>query len=313
MSATPMTAEPDGKRQCQTLVDWFAPHEQVVVAFSGGVDSTVVLAASLASGTPTVAVTADSPSVARWQIELAKTVATELGAEHRVIETRETELPEYRLNDSTRCFHCKSTLYASIHAVSDLAASDATVVSGTNADDLGDFRPGIQAGRDAKVQTPLAELRIDKATVRAIAKQFGVSNADLPASPCLASRIAYGVEVTCERLARVETAENFLRQNGLGDLRVRVHENELARIEVPSSRIASLTREPLRSELVNVLREVGFNFVTLDLEGLSSGSMNRPLVSLDVPPVRPPASQPKTPESHTSAELSNLAERHDEG
>lgn len=308
-----MTTEPDWKCRCETLIDWFAPLERVVVAFSGGVDSTVVLAASLASGTSTLAATADSPSVARWQLDMAKNVAKELGVDHRIIKTQETELREYQLNDSSRCFHCKSTLYASIHAIADLAGPGVALVSGTNADDLGDFRPGIQAGRDASVLTPLAELGIDKATVRAIAKHFGVSNADLPASPCLASRIAYGVEVTPERLARVESAEQFLRQNGLGDLRVRLHENELARIEVPSSMIASLSQEPLRSELVRFLRVAGFNFVTLDLEGLSSGSLNRPLVSLEVAAVRQTASKPNVSETHSSTESTSLAERNDEG
>ena len=277
----------------ESLVDWFDGHERAVVAFSGGVDSSVVLAASLASGTPTLAVTADSPSVARWQLELARTVADELGAQHQVIQTDEVERPEYQVNDASRCFHCKSTLYSSIRAVLQFAEEGTTLVSGTNADDLGDYRPGIQAGRDADVRTPLAELGINKETVRAIARQFGLSNSDLPASPCLASRIAYGVEVTVERLARVESAEAFLRDKGLSNLRVRLHENELARIEVPADQLHRLLTEPVRRELVGAMRDAGFKYVTLDLEGFSSGSMNRPLVTLSPSVTKPSMPQPR--------------------
>ncbi|MEO1528462.1 MAG: ATP-dependent sacrificial sulfur transferase LarE [Planctomycetota bacterium] len=267
-------------RRAAELIRWFDSHRQNVIAFSGGVDSTVVLAASIASGARTVAVTAKSPSVARWQLDLANTVASELGAEHRVIETDEVNRSEYRVNDSSRCFHCKSTLYAGIRAALEFGGDDVTVLSGTNADDLGDYRPGIQAGRNADVKTPLADLGIDKPMVRAIAKHFGLSNADLPASPCLASRIAYGVEVTPERLAKIESAESFLRERRLEDLRVRLHQSELARIEVPLHQVAAITAEPLRSELVSAFRAAGFEYITLDLEGFSSGSMNRPLVSL---------------------------------
>ena len=197
----------------------------LVVAFSGGVDSSVVAAAAVrAKGTTAaIAVTARSPSVPEWQSRWAAKVAHEIGIEHRTIETQEFRRQDYQRNDLRRCFACKETLYASIR---DLlreigeAFSGATIVSGTNADDLGDYRPGIEAGNIAGVQTPLADLGLTKRRVRALAESFGLSNFDLPASPCLASRVAYGVEITPQRLARIEAAEAWLRAQGFSDLRV---------------------------------------------------------------------------------------------
>nr|WP_286178209.1 ATP-dependent sacrificial sulfur transferase LarE [Rhodopirellula sp. JC639] len=267
------------------MVEWFHGRGAIAVAFSGGVDSSVVLAAALASAADSVtAVTAVSPSVARWQIELAKSIAAHLAADHRLIETDEVSLPQYRVNDASRCFHCKSTLYQTLDRLCQSPELDAaTIVSGTNADDLGDYRPGIAAGDRAGVLKPLAELGIDKSGVRELARHFGLPNASLPASPCLASRIAYGVPVTPERLAQVEQAEDLLRGMGLANVRVRFHEGDLARIEVPADQISKLADAPLRTELTQRLTEIGFRYVTLDLQGFSSGSMNRQLVSLGGP------------------------------
>jgi uncharacterized protein len=267
------------------LVDWFDGFDSIAVAFSGGVDSSVVLAAAMRSSSRSVlAVTARSPSVAAWQLELAESIARQLGASHRVIETHEVELQAYRVNDAGRCFHCKTALYGTLQQLCEgLGTKGTTLVSGTNADDLGDYRPGIVAGDEAGVRKPLAELGITKAMVRDLAGEFGLSNAQLPASPCLASRIAYGVEVTPERLRRIEDAENFLRTLGLGNVRVRLHESELARIEVPIGDLAALTCESVRSDLASRLVELGFRYITLDLQGFSSGSMNRQLVSLAGP------------------------------
>ena len=267
------------------LIRWFDGRGEIAVAFSGGVDSSVVLAAALRSTAPAVtAVTAVSPSVATWQLELAQSVARHLGATHRLMETHEVELPEYQVNDGSRCFHCKSTLYQTLHQLCQSPTlREATIVSGTNADDLGDYRPGIAAGDQAGVLKPLAELKIDKAGVREIAHRFGLPNASLPASPCLASRIAYGVPVTVERLQRVEKAEDLLRDLGLANVRVRYHEGDLARIEVPADQIARLTEAPLRTQLSTQFSAIGFRYITLDLQGFSSGSMNRQLVSLGQP------------------------------
>jgi uncharacterized protein len=277
------------------LIDWFAGLDSVVVAFSGGVDSSVVLAAAKSSGAARVlAVTARSPSVPRWQLELARSIAEHVDVQHRILDTDETTRPEYVANQRDRCFHCKTTLYAAIAALCQQYGPDATVCSGTNRDDLGDYRPGIAAGTRAGVRTPLAELGLGKQDVRAIARQFSLPNAELPASPCLASRIAYGVEVTPERLRRVELAEQFLRSLDIGDLRVRLHEGELARIEVPPEQLHRLATPSLRQRLSEQLTELGFRYVTLDLQGLCSGSMNRQVVPLEAVPVGPtggPASE----------------------
>lgn len=278
----------------QKLIQWFDSHQRIAVAFSGGVDSSVVLAAALRSQASdasdclhVTALTASSPSVAPWQIELASSVAKQLGAEHRIVETDEMEKSEYVANDSTRCFHCKTTLYGTINQVmestaDELTCDSTTVVSGTNADDLGDYRPGIQAGRMAGISTPLADLGIGKASVRAVAREWGLENADLPASPCLSSRLAYGVQVTVERLSMIDQAEAFLREMGLDEMRVRLHDGELARIEVPADQILFLVDEDRRQQVCEKFQSLGFHFISIDLCGFSSGSMNRQLVSIGI-------------------------------
>jgi uncharacterized protein len=296
---SPGAAQSDAKppreslsREARAVVDWFDGHDSVAVAFSGGVDSSVVLAAALRSSARSViAVTARSPSVAKWQLELSVSIADQLGASHRIIDTDEVEQPAYSANDSRRCFHCKSTLYETLQRICESPICESPIcesplsdgilcVSGTNADDLGDYRPGIAAGDEAGVRKPLADLGFTKAIVRDIATEFGLPNADLPASPCLASRIAYGVSVTPERLERVERAEDYLRSLGLSQIRVRVHEGELARIEVPIDQLSRLLEGSVRTDLSAHLQGLGFQYVTIDLQGFSSGSMNRQLVSL---------------------------------
>lgn len=271
---------PTPQQDAQQLVSTLSSLGPVVVAFSGGVDSSVVAAAAhRAVPCLAVAVTAQSPSVPRWQIEWAQRIAAEIGIEHHLLATAEGDRQQYRRNDNRRCFFCKETLYESLDRFA-RRFSDATIVSGTNADDLGDHRPGIQAGSLAGVVTPLADLGISKARVRDLAKHFGLSNSDLPASPCLASRIAYGTEVTAERLRRIEQAEDWLRLQGLSELRVRLHQDELARIEVPKDQIELLVQMDSDGRMSRVFRDLGFQFVTIDLEGFRSGSMNRVLVSL---------------------------------
>lgn len=262
------------------LSAWLGGLDRVVIAFSGGVDSSVVAAAAVRSDlSSVVAVTADSPSVARWQIDLARQIAVEIGIEHHVVGTDEVDRADYRRNDGSRCFHCKETLYTALAEISQ-RHPDATIVSGTNADDLGDYRPGIEAGRIAGVRTPLAELGMGKSTVREVARHFGLSNHDLPASPCLASRIAYGTEVTPDRLARVERAEGWLRERGFVQLRVRLHAGELARIEVPRGQLPQLLELDDGGEMTRAMQRLGFQYVTVDLQGFESGSMNRVVVPL---------------------------------
>lgn len=263
----------------QPLADRLIAHLKemggLVVAFSGGVDSSVVAAAAHRTGGDVVAVTAQSPAVARWQLDWARRVAEQVGIAHQFVSTDESDRSSYRRNHSDRCFYCKQTLYEFLAPIAEQRG--ATIVSGTNADDLGDHRPGITAGTQARVQTPLADLGIGKSAVRQLAVHFGLENADLPASPCLASRIAYHVEVTPERLQRIETAEAWLRERGVSDCRVRLHADELARIEVPQQEFAKVLDWTQNQDLVGSFITMGFRYVTLELGGLSSGSQNRGL------------------------------------
>ncbi len=297
------SAEPDAVAPIELLADRLvgrmAELVPCVIAFSGGVDSALVAAAALraerllaaqghGSAAHSIAVTALSPAVPLAQRQVASRVAAELGIRHRTVATEELARSDYARNDTRRCFFCKQTLYRSLLAVAtaDLAEFTALgqvrIASGTNADDLGDYRPGIAAGEAAGVQTPLADLGIGKSAVRAIAALWGLSVAELPAAPCLASRIAYGVEVTAERLARIEAAEAWLAERGFSPLRVRLHAGELARIEVAAEEIPRLIQAPLLGELRKLFHELGFRAVTVDLEGFRSGSLNR-LVALRGP------------------------------
>ncbi|MEX0793204.1 MAG: ATP-dependent sacrificial sulfur transferase LarE [Pirellulaceae bacterium] len=257
------------------LIDWFAGFDSCVVAFSGGVDSSVVAkAAHIALGERATAVTASSASVSANDLEIAGQVAGFIGIRHEVMTTAEINRPGYVANAPDRCFHCKSELYT--HLTYFQTRDDVeVVVNGANLDDLGDHRPGMQAARDFKVRSPLIECEIDKSMVRELANLWNLSVWDRPASPCLASRIAYGVEVTPERLKMVEQAESLLRQLGLPDFRVRYHEGDLARLEVPLGELPRLAAPDLSRRLVAELTDIGFKYVTLDLGGLRSGSLNQ--------------------------------------
>jgi uncharacterized protein len=250
------------------------------VAFSGGIDSTVVAkAASLALGDRAVAVTADSASVPRAEIAEARRLAEQIGIRHLVVPTEEFSDPDYVRNDGTRCYYCKSELYGRIGTLlPELGVS--VICSGANLDDQGDYRPGLRAAAEHRVRHPLQEAGFTKADVRALALAWGLPTWDKPASPCLSSRLAPGVAVTPERTARVEAAEEYLRSLGYRECRVRLHEGELARVEVPPEGLAKLADPEVRQALARRLRELGFRFVTLDLEGFRSGSLNE-LVSLE--------------------------------
>lgn len=252
----------------------------MAVAFSGGIDSTVVAqAAFLALGERAVAVTADSPSVPRTELEEARRLARQIGIRHEVVSTQEFSDPDYVRNDGTRCYFCKSELYERIETL--LPRLGVSVIcSGANLDDQGDYRPGLKAAAEHHVRHPLQEAGFTKADVRALARAWGLPTWDKPASPCLSSRLAPGVEVTHERTARVEAAEAYLHALGYRECRVRLHEGELARIEVPAAELARLLDPAVRDALVRRLEELGFKFVTLDLRGFRSGSLNT-LVSLE--------------------------------
>jgi pyridinium-3,5-biscarboxylic acid mononucleotide sulfurtransferase len=253
----------------------------VAVAFSGGIDSTVVAkAAVLALGNKSVAVTADSPSVPRSELATARDIAAIIGIRHVVIATAEFDNPDYLKNGGDRCYHCKSELYSRIETLlPELGA--AVIASGANLDDRGDYRPGLTAAAEHRVRHPLQEAGFTKADVRALARHWGLPTWDKPAAPCLSSRLAPGLAVTPERTRRVEEAEAWLRALGLRECRVRYHEGDLARIEVPLGEVAQLAAEPARSQMSCELRRLGFKFVTLDLEGFRSGSLNE-LVPLEL-------------------------------
>ncbi len=277
--AAPHEADSCGE-VAQRLFDFIRPLSSCAVAFSGGVDSAVVgRAAFEALGEHALAVTGVSPSLASGELEIAQRIAQQIGIRHRIIETHETELADYQRNDARRCFHCKSHLYGEIFALRGEEVFQ-TILSGTNLDDLGDYRPGLEAATNFQVLHPLAECKLDKNSVRALARWWGLEIWNKPAAPCLASRVAYGVAATEERLARIDAAEKFLKGLGFDRLRVRLHEGELARIEVPADQLSLLTSEPTRTNLVKRLRDLGFRFVSLDLTGFQSGGLNA-LLALD--------------------------------
>jgi len=249
-----------------------------IVAYSGGADSAFLAdVAHEVLGPRSIAVTAVSESLAPDEREQAAALARARGWRHEEIRTREIERHEYRRNEPDRCFHCKDELFA----VLDRLAIDrrAVVLVGTNADDTGDFRPGLRAAREHGVRAPLLESGLHKEEIRELSRARGLPTWDKPASACLASRIAYGIEVTPERLDRVAQAEAFIRSLGLRQLRVRDH-GDLARIEVPLEKVEQLAEPTLRAHIVQRLKELGFAHVTLDLEGFRSGSMNASLLSI---------------------------------
>ncbi|MBL8865175.1 MAG: ATP-dependent sacrificial sulfur transferase LarE [Planctomycetia bacterium] len=254
---------------------------RVAVAFSGGVDSAVVAkAAAIALGADAVAVTADSPSVPRAELAEAVTLADSIGIRHLVVRTAEFDDPAYAANDGARCYFCKTELYNRIESLLPELGID-TICSGANLDDAGDYRPGLMAAAEHHVRHPLQEAGFTKADVRELAKQWRLPVWDKPASPCLSSRLAPGLAVTPERTLRIERAETFLRELGMRVCRVRYHEGDLARIEVEPEQLERLAGSVLRKRIDEEFRRIGFRFVSLDLTGFQSGSLNQ-LVPLEL-------------------------------
>jgi uncharacterized protein len=268
-----MSAVPATTMQLEYLHHLLADEQSIVVAFSGGTDSSLVAAvAARALGRRALAVTAVSPSVPPGEVDEARRVARELGVAHRTVRTRETDDPRYLANGTDRCYRCKTELYDVLERIAAEAGS-ATVVSGANVDDLGDFRPGLRAAAEHGVRHPLVEAGMRKADVRRAARELGVPTWNKPASACLSSRIAFGVTITVEELSKVGRAERVLKDLGFRQCRVRVH-GELVRIEVEPQDVTRMTDPPVRDRVTRALRDLGYRYVTLDLEGFRSGSMN---------------------------------------
>ncbi len=251
-----------------------------IVAYSGGVDSALVAAiAAEQLGDRALAVTGISPALAPHLRAEAQQQASWMGIQQQELPTAELNDPAYSSNPDNRCYACKRELHSVIAELVgqlDEQWRGASVLDGVNRDDLGDHRPGIEAARERGVSSPLAELQIDKAGVRALSRALGFPWWDKPAQPCLASRFPYGEGINAERLQRVGAAEAWLRQRGFQELRVR-SQGETARIEVPPSALQRLVEEPTRTAVVETLLGLGFSAVSLDLEGLVSGKLNRAL------------------------------------
>jgi uncharacterized protein len=249
----------------------------VLVCYSGGVDSAFVLAVAHAElGARAVGMTAVSPSLAPAEKEEAIAVAQQIGAEHRLVASSEIDDPSYAANNADRCFHCKSELYR-VATVKRLEWDLAAIVNGTNLDDLGDYRPGLEAAKQAGVVSPLLDAGFTKADVRAGAAAVGLAIWDKPAAACLSSRLPYGTSVTRERLAQIGGFEAALKQLGFRQVRVRWHE-ELARIELGADELLRAADPEVRGAVVEAGKKHGFRYVTLDLGGYRMGSHNEVLV-----------------------------------
>ena len=245
----------------------------VLVAFSGGIDSTLVLKlAHDALGSRAIAVTAISPTFPEVELDIVRQLSQEIGARLIITETNQLQMPHFVRNDEMRCYHCKTDLY---HLLGDIQKDldIPSVVDGTNRDDLSDERPGIKAAREFSVRSPLVEASMGKADIRTLAKALGLSNWDKPAAACLSSRIPRGIMITHEKLRRVEKAEAFLLDEGFRQVRVRDHEG-LARIELDSEDLSAFLDPDRRQRVTQALKNAGFRRVTLDLEGYRQGGGN---------------------------------------
>jgi pyridinium-3,5-biscarboxylic acid mononucleotide sulfurtransferase len=260
----------------QKLTNLLKEMSGVLVACSGGVDSTVLLAAAQnALGEAVLAVTAASPVFPTRDLQFARKIASRLGARWIMLETDELDDPQFRTNPPNRCYFCKTRLFS---LLLNKAAEEAlpVVIEGTNADDLSDFRPGLTALRELGIRSPFVELGIGKQEIRRLAKEMGLENWDKPSSACLASRIPYGEEITRERLNRIAEVEALLREMGFRQVRLRDH-GSLARIELPAEEMNRLLRLRLRKTIVEACKDAGYTFVTLDLQGYRTGSLNEAL------------------------------------
>jgi uncharacterized protein len=262
-----------------TLVNNLIQMESVIVAYSGGVDSAFLAAiANEVLGDKAIAVTAVSPSLAPSELEEAKTLASELGLNFMTLNTKEVEREDYQANNPDRCFFCKDELYSHLIRYAEEEGYK-FVLNGTNKDDLGDYRPGIEAAKQYGVLSPMVDVNLTKDEIRLLSKDMDLNTWDKPAQACLSSRIPYGTTVTVEALTKIAKAEHFLRTKGFKQLRVR-HHDTIARIEMEPTDFQDLISEPLRTEITEAFKDFGYSYVTLDMDGFRSGSLNEILKNM---------------------------------
>jgi pyridinium-3,5-biscarboxylic acid mononucleotide sulfurtransferase len=261
------------QRKLEKLRHDLTDMQSVLVAFSGGTDSSFVLKiAHDQLGSGALGITAVSPTFPASELEIATRVAAEIGARHEIIQTDQLAIPAFVQNDASRCFHCKTDLYQLLDGLREERASR-WIVDGTNLDDLGDDRPGIKAAREWNVRSPLVEAGLSKSDIRVLAKDLGLHNWDKPAAACLSSRIPRGVSITVDKLRRVEQAEEVLVTEGFRKVRVRDH-GDIARIEIGQEEFTRLNEPERRGRISSRLRELGFRFVCVDLQGYRPGGIS---------------------------------------